>query len=437
MRRRELLATLGAVGASGCLRLIENEDTPTPKVVVKTPTQAGTGRITGSQTRTGSSEGSEDGPIPVGSILPLSGGLSGFGPDMEAAVRLAVDDINQDGGPLGRELGFHPRDSGTDVQTARSEYTGLVSEQDIVGFVGAASSGVSGSLAREVVADQVMQISPASTSPTLAQLGYNADGSVKYFGRTGPNDGQQGTVMGMILNEYVAAGSAAFLHVNNAYGEGVAREAQEAFDGETLRLVPYDPDTTDYTSTLDELFQGDPDGIGFMGYPPSGQSILETWANGGYGGEWVLSEGLNSPDLFESIPDITEGMYVSSPDPEQTGGADRFRDALGHEPGLFSPHAYDAMFLMAMAIHRAGEASGTAIANNIRSVAGGDGNVVTVREFGEATDTLDGGGSVNYQGASSPVELNEHLEPIYRFAILQVQAAETVTIRHVSRSEFD
>lgn len=376
------------------------------------------------------------GPIPMGSILPITGDLADFGPGMQEGVNLAVEQINEDGGPLGREIEIFNRDSETVAQAAQEQYSQLVSEQSIVGFVGAASSGVSVPLAQGIAADEVAQVSPASTSPSLADMGYSDDGNTKYFARTAPNDVQQGIVMGMIMNDFVEADSAAFLHVNNAYGEGLAEGAAEAFDGENLGLVPYSSQTSDYTSTLDELFEGDPDAIGFVGYPESGTSILQTWADGGYGGEWVLSEGLNSPDFFSEISDIVEGMYVSSPDPEQTQGAQQFAEDLGHEPRVFSPHSYDAVFLMALAVHKAGEASGTAIAQNIQSVSRDPGETVTVGEFGQAADILDDGGDVNYQGASSPVDMNDSLEPLNRFAILQVQGGETTTLQQIPRDDF-
>jgi len=410
----------------------------TRRAYLKAAGAAGALGLTGLSGCVGSLPGAGGGgPINMGSILPITGDLSDFGPGMQEGVNLAVEQINEAGGPLGREIQIHNKDTETEAQAAKNKYNQLVDENNIVGFVGAASSGVSVPLAQGLASDQVMQVSPASTSPTLAQLGYNEEGDVKYFGRTAPNDAQQGIVMGMVMNNYVEADNAAFLHVNNAYGEGLAQKAKQAFNGQTLQLVPYSSKTSDYTSTLDKLFQGDPDAVGFVGYPESGQSILQTWSDGGYGGEWVLSEGLNSPDFFSAIPDITEGMYVSSPDPEETAGAEAFADALGKEPRVFSPHSYDALFLMALAVHKAGEASGTAIAQNIRSVSRDPGTVVTVGEFSKAVDAIDNGDGVNYQGASSPVDLNESLEPLNRFAILQVSGGSTETLEQIPRSAFE
>jgi branched-chain amino acid transport system substrate-binding protein len=413
----------------------------TRRVYLKGATAAGVAGLTGLSTSAGARQG---GAIQMGSILPITGNLSAYGEGMQQAVNVAVQDVNDAGGPLDRQINMSNTDSQTQPSRAIQQYNSLVNEQNIIGFVGAASSGVSVPLAQNVAADQVMQMSNASTSPALAQLGYNDDESVKYFGRTAPNDAQQGIVMGRILSddEYIGADRAAFLFVDNPYGQGLAERAREQFQGETVGMVGYSQRASDYTSTLDSLFQNDPDAVGFIGYPGNGRTILNQWNNGGYGGEWVLSEGLNSSEFLSSLSNITSGMYVASPDPEQTPGRTSFEEKMGDQAGtLFAPHAYDCLFLQALAIEAAGETSGTAIAQNIRSVSrpeegasqqtatttgdgGGGGqqaNVVTVGEFQKAKDLLSNDEDINYQGASSPVNLNESLEPLNQFAILQVQ----------------
>jgi branched-chain amino acid transport system substrate-binding protein len=375
----------------------------------------------------------------MGSIIPITGALSPYGEGMQKAVNIAVQDVNDAGGPLGRQINMSNKDSETKPGRAVQKYNTLVNEQDIVGFVGAASSGVSVPLAQNVASDQVMQVSHASTTPALAQIGYNEDETVKYFGRTSPNDGQQGIVMGQIMNkdDYVGADSAAFLHVANPYGKGLAEKASQAFDGETTAVVGYDKKTSDYSSTLDQVFSGDPDAVGFVGYPGNGRTILKQWNNGGYGGEWVLSEGLNSTEFFSSLSDITSGMYVASPNPEQTKGATAFEEKMGDQSGtLFAPHAYDGLFLQALAIEAGGEATGTAIAQNIRSVSR-EGETVTVGEFEKAKELLGNDEDINYQGASSPVNLNESLEPLNQFAIMQVQDdGSTEILETIPRSFF-
>jgi branched-chain amino acid transport system substrate-binding protein len=385
----------------------------------------------------GEGENMESEPLPMGSILPITGSLEAYGSGMQAAVDLAVQHINDAGGPLDREIDINHTDSETRPEAGVNRLQTLISDNDIVGFVGAASSGVSTPLAERVGEEEVMEVSNASTSPVLADLGYN-DEDAKFFARTAPNDGQQGVVMGRILDDFIEAETASFLYVDNPYGEGLAKTASEAFSGETLNMVGYGQDAADYTSTLDQVFDGDPDGVGFVGYPGNGTTIMQQWDQGGYGGEWVLSEGVNSPeDFFQPLEDIVEGMYLASPQPEDTEGADRYAEAIGEEDTLFAPHAYDAMFLMALAMERAGEASSTAIAQNIRAVSRPEGETVTVNEFDRAKELLADGNEINYEGASSPVDLNESLEPLNRFAILQIQDAQAETLETIPRSEFE
>ena len=407
----------------------------------ETATEGGGTTTSSSDYQSGGGSGGE--PIPMGTILPITGALSAYGGGMQKSANLAVEQINAAGGPLGREITVFNKNSQTQASRALQKYSTLVNENGIVGFVGAASSGVSVPLAQRVHDDGVMQVSNASTTPALAEIGYGDDGEPpKYFARTAPNDGQQGIVMGRILGQdtYVGADSAAFLYVDNPYGEGLAKKARAAFDGETTAMVGYSKKTTDYSSTLDKVFADDPDGVGFVGYPGNGKTIFKQWSEGGYGGRWALSEGINSPELFEEESEIFSDMYVASPDPENTKGSERFEQAIGDANTLFAAHAYDAMFLQALAMHKAGEASGAAIAENIGAISRpNDGDVtVTVDEFEKAKQALDDGKSINYEGASSPVDLNPSLEPLNRFAILRVGAdGSTAAEEQIPRSFFE
>ncbi|NHN59671.1 ABC transporter substrate-binding protein [Halorussus sp. JP-T4] len=405
--RRTYLKTLGVAGAAGL----------------------------GGLASAGSAVGRQGGPIPMGSLVPVTGSASPYGEGMQRAVNIAVSDVNDAGGPLDRQISMSNRDSETQPSRAVVKLRSLISESGIVGFVGAFSSGVSTTLAPVAADSRVMEVSHGSTSPVLAEAGYR-DG-VKYFARTSPNDAQQGIVMARAMENQVGASTVAFLHVDNPYGAGLAEKASQAFGGETTAMVGYGQDTTDFTSTLDSVFADDPDAVGFIGYPGNARTIFRQWSNGGYGGQWVLSEAVNSPEFISSMSDVLEGMYLASPSPESTEGRSRYLEKIGDANTLFAPHAYDALFLQALAIEKAGEASGTAIARNIRSVSRPPGTNVTVGEFQRAKELLGNGEQINYQGASSPVDLNERLEPLNRFALLRISGGETETVETIPRSFFE
>lgn len=412
VRRRDVLRGIGAVSAAGMVGLA------------------------GCATEEGDGGGGDDGPIQMGAILPITGELEAYGSGMQTAVDLAVEHINDAGGPLDREIEIHHRDSETRPEAGTDRFDSLVAEENIIGFVGAASSGVSVPIAERVAEQEVMQVSNASTSPVLAELGY--DDGTKFFGRTSPNDAQQGIVMAQILDEYYEANTAAWLYVDNPYGEGLADSGEEAFSGETTDKVGYDQDAADYTSTLEQVFAGNPDAVGLIGYPGNGVTIMQQWSEGGYGGDWALSEGVDdASEFYEPLGDIVEGMYVAAPEPEETNGAEQFESEMGEENTLFAPHAYDALFLQALAIEAGGEATGRAIAENLQAVSRPEGETVTVGEFDRAKDLLGDDTEINYEGASSPVDMNENLEALNRFAIKQIQGGQAAVEETIPREEFE
>lgn len=61
--------------------------------------------------------GKSPGPIKIGALLPLSGDSADSGVDMLNAAELAADEINADGGVLGRPVEIVPFDDGCDPQT--------------------------------------------------------------------------------------------------------------------------------------------------------------------------------------------------------------------------------------------------------------------------------------------------------------------------------
>lgn len=381
------------------------------------------------------------GPIPMGSLLPVTGAGESFGGGEQDAVNMAAEQVNAGGGPLGRELDVTNRDSESRVEAATPKYRAMVNEDGIIGFVGAAFSGVSVAIAENLVDDGVMQISPASTSATLAGMGWAGEegNSPKYFARTAPNDVQQAIVMARVLNsdEYLGADSAAFIFRSDPYGEGLASAASEQFEGESLNMASFSTDQGDFTSTLDSIDASNPDAVLLVAAAGPGSTILSQAHQRGYDWDWVVSEGLDTPEFFETMdPAAIEGMYISSASPQTTQAYQDYIADNGSD-ALFAPNAYDGLMLLALAVERAGEATGQAIAENIRAVSRPDGETVTYNEFERARDILGDGGEINYEGVSSSVDLNANYEPFTQFAIKQVSNGEAEVIETLPPSWFE
>ncbi|WP_276300216.1 ABC transporter substrate-binding protein [Halorussus lipolyticus] len=376
------------------------------------------------------------GTVTFGSILPVSmdGLLGELGKNHTRAVEQAVADVRGAGGPLGRDVKLLARDSEVDGEAAVEECEDLVSE-GAVGFVGALVSDVSLVLADYVSDTPIVQVSPSSTTPALADRGYH-DG-VKYVGRTAPNDIQQAFVMAKALNDakHVGADDVAILHQDNAFGTNLAREVADAFDGDVTARVPFEGSADSYDDTISELTAGTPDAIALVSSPGKTKGVLQRGIDSDYDGEWVLSAGL----IPDSPPDYYEGLYGATIAARRSTGAQKLSQKLGDIAPLapYTQHAYDALFLQALAVERAGEATPKAVAENLRAVSGGEGHTVTVGQFDRAKQLLDAGREINYEGASSSVDLNGNLEPLNPYVIQRVEGGTVHDLELVKTSFFN
>ncbi|MCK4226156.1 ABC transporter substrate-binding protein [candidate division WOR-3 bacterium] len=70
--------------------------------------------------------------VQVGVLIPLSGGLAGYGGSMEDALKVAENEINDNGGILGKDIEFIYKDTGTDPDQGKLAAQELVDEGALI-----------------------------------------------------------------------------------------------------------------------------------------------------------------------------------------------------------------------------------------------------------------------------------------------------------------
>ncbi|MBI2169332.1 MAG: ABC transporter substrate-binding protein [Actinobacteria bacterium] len=111
---------------------------------------------------------SVDGVLRLGAVLPLSGDLEHFGPGMQAAVELAVDEINDDGGVLGKPVELTVEDSASTADAAAEKAKSLVAGAAVDAIIGPASSAeLTGGMLGEAFGGQRVLCSPTASAPRL------------------------------------------------------------------------------------------------------------------------------------------------------------------------------------------------------------------------------------------------------------------------------
>lgn len=221
-----------------------------------------------------------DGQLQIGGYLPLTGSLASLGPPEVAAVELAISEVNDEGGVLGKPIEWFPGDSSDSAnfdkgtQTIQSHIA-----KGVDAIVGAASSSVSLNTLKLVTDAGILQVSPANTSPDLTTA---KDGGL-YF-RTAPSDVLQGRVLADLL---LADGhtNVAIISLQDAYGEGLAKYTTIPFEegGGTVVTEPdteekaifYDPTAQSFSAEVSEIKSLDPDAIVLIGFDESAKVVDE------------------------------------------------------------------------------------------------------------------------------------------------------------------
>ncbi len=361
--------------------------------------------------------------VPVGTLFDYTGALAEFGPAHQNAAEMAAAQLNAAatevfGGPIIRLI---HEDSATSAASGVDRARKLVDADGVPAIVGSLASGVTINVAESVtVPAQVLQISPASTSPLLSVL--DDDG---YLFRTTSSDALQGVVaaqlaIGEIIDDY-AFTRAATIYENSPYGQGLSNAFAAAFEARggtvTAQVAhPTEPQPT-YASQLEQVFAGGPEVVLAIGYPGQATVYLAE-ARDLFGfTNFQYVDGTQSELIIDVMGDDVEGRYGTSPgsDPEWPGFQQYVADfeaLYGERPPLpFMDSAYDAVVVIGLAIAKAHvdgtEVSGTSLRDNVRVVSNPPGQVVGVNDFVTAFSLLEAGEDIAYSGAASDVGFDD------------------------------
>jgi branched-chain amino acid transport system substrate-binding protein len=122
--------------------------------------------------------GADSGPVRLGLIFPLTGGSSDMGNSALTGAKLAVDEINQVGGLLGRPLELVIRDDKADPETGLKAAEELVLQEKVVATIGFCNTGVAAKALEVFQKNQHVLFVPCATGSVLTSKYPPADSYV-------------------------------------------------------------------------------------------------------------------------------------------------------------------------------------------------------------------------------------------------------------------
>jgi branched-chain amino acid transport system substrate-binding protein len=275
-----------------------------------------------------------DDTLKIGMISPLSGSSAEPGRIQVNSARLAIDEVNEGGGVLGRKLELIVEDDQTSNPGAVLAFSRLASRGDIVGFIGSIRSTQMQAIAPDIMKTK-RPVMFGGTDPTLTKLGN------PWMFRCRPSD----SYTALAITEYVTKSldkkKIAIVHTTDAFGNNGVKILLETMERAELRptlKVGYTNQQLDFTSVVLAVKQSDADIIvGYMAYENDVAVFARQLRQLGVRTPWIGTATITSPVVQKLAGRAMAGTYGIadfSPDanPEARAFTDKFKKMYKETP---------------------------------------------------------------------------------------------------------
>src|SRR6201996_4279891 len=298
---------------------------------------------------------------------PIPGANAATGAQMKNGVDQAAADINAAGGILGQKIVIEYGDDVSDPKQGVSVANKFAG--DGVKFViGHYNSGVTIPSSDVYQENGILQITPASTNPTVTER------KMWNIFRVCGRDDQQGQVAGEYILAHFKGKKIAIVHDKTTYGKGLADEAKKTINKGGMKEVLYEGINTgekDYSALVSKIKQSGADLIYFGGLYTEGGLIVRQMRDQGVKAPLMGGDGITS-DEFAAVggPGVAGTLMTYGPDPrnrpEAKAVVDEFR-AKKFEPEAYTLYSYAAVQIVKQAAEAANSLDPKKVAEKMTS----------------------------------------------------------------------
>ena len=298
---------------------------------------------------------------------PITGANAATGAQMKNGVDQAATDINTTGGILGKKIVVEYGDDVSDPKQGVSVANKFVG--DGVQFViGHYNSGVTIPSSEVYQENAILQITPASTNPTVTERG------MWNIFRTCGRDDQQGKVAGSYILAHFKGKKVAFVNDKTTYGKGLVDETLKTIKAGGMSEVLYEGINTgekDYSALISKIKQSGADLVFFGGLYTEGGLIVRQMRDQGVKAPLMGGDGITS-DEFAAVggPGVEGTLMTYGPDPrnrpEARAVVEEFR-AKKFEPEAYTLYSYAGVQIIKQAVEAAQSLDPKKVADKMHS----------------------------------------------------------------------
>ena len=310
--------------------------------------------------------------VKIGGIGPLTGPLAIYGVTSTNGSKLAMEEINKNGGILGKQVEYIVLDEKGDSTEAVTAYNKLVDE-GVVALIGDITSKPSLAVAEVAAQDNMPMITPTGTQFNITEAGPNVF-------RVCFTDPYQGVVLANFAKNNLNAETVAVV-VNNSndYSDGVAKAFIEQAEKLGLKVVAkegYSDGDKDFRAQLTKILPTNPDVLVVPDYYEQVALITTQAREVGIKATFVGPDGWDGvaktldPSAYGAIENSYFTNHYSLQDQSEKvqNFLKAYKEAYNEEPSAFSALSYDAAYMVKAAIEKAGTTEKQAVVDALKSL---------------------------------------------------------------------
>ena len=310
--------------------------------------------------------------IKIGALGPLTGSVAIYGISATNGLKLAVDEINANGGILGKQIELNLLDEKGDSTEAVNAYNKLV-DWGMVALIGDITSKPSVAVAEVAAQDGIPMITPTGTQLNITEAGSN-------IFRVCFTDPYQGEVLAKYTKDKLGAKTVAIISNNSSdYSDGVANAFAKEAEAQGIQVVAregYSDGDKDFKAQLTKIAQQNPDVLFVPDYYEQDGLIAIQAREVGIKSVIVGPDGWDGvvktvdPSSYAAIEDVFFANHYSTKDSSEKvqNFIKNYKEKYNDEPSAFSALSYDAAYILKAAIEKAGSTDKEAVAKAIKEI---------------------------------------------------------------------
>lgn len=297
-------------------------------------------------------------PIRVGNLASTTGKDATYGQSSTRATRLAIDEINAAGGVLGRKIDLIFEDTLSKPGEAATVAKKLITRDKAVALIGEIISSRSIEAAGVAQALKIPMLTPSATNPAVTATG-------DHIFRACFIDPFQGRVLAKFAREELGSKRAAVLtSISSSYSTGLSQVFREHFaasGGEIVADQKCAEGDKDFKAQLTAIRSANPDILFIPAYYTEVALVAKQARELGITCPMIGGDGWEAPELLQIAGSAVDGCYysthfsASATDARTQDFVAKYRARYdGQTPDCMAALGYDAAYMLADAIRRAG-----------------------------------------------------------------------------------